>query len=327
MKLPPVLLLSLVLFVGKNVAFAFQPAISAGTYYSLFLKADGSAWATGWNSNGQLGDGTLTERSTPIQVMANVSAISASDTYSYFLKSDGTFWATGRDYLGGLYSNSPRQYLDDWLGISSIIARGFSIDVGEYVFANNGLLLKGDACYVVDFEYGSSYYKIPVITGVSAISASGAHSLFLKTDGTVWAIGLNYLGELGDEKEKKEHEETEKGFKDLLEKMKTVLVDKAKDVRVTFRLTDSPACLVADENELSGNLLRMLKAAGQQAPDTKPILEINPEHPLLLKLKYDDKQFDEWTNVLFDQALLAEGGQLNDPAGFVKRINQLLLNQ
>ncbi len=155
-------------------------------------------------------------------------------------------------------------------------------------------------------------------------------SFFTEFDGKPLASvakgGLD-LGALGDEKEKKEHEETEKGFKDLLEKMKVVLADKAKDVRVTFRLTDSPACLVADENELSGNLLRMLKAAGQEAPDMKPILEVNPEHPLLLKLKYDDKQFDEWTNVLFDQALLAEGGQLNDPAGFVKRINQLLLNQ
>ncbi len=108
--------------------------------------------------------------------------------------------------------------------------------------------------------------------------------------------------------------------------MKNTLSDRVKDVRVTFRLTDSPACLVADENELSGNLMRMLKAAGQQAPDTKPILEINPEHPLVLKLKSDDKQFDEWTNVLFDQAVLAEGGQLNDPASFVKRINKLLLD-
>jgi molecular chaperone HtpG len=133
------------------------------------------------------------------------------------------------------------------------------------------------------------------------------------------------LGSLSDEKEKKEHEETEKNFKDLLDRMKAALEDKVKDVRVTFRLTDSPACLVSDENELSGNLLRMLKAAGQQAPDTKPILEINPEHPLLLKLKSDDQHFDEWTQVLFDQALLAEGGQLNDPAAYVKRINQLLL--
>lgn len=133
------------------------------------------------------------------------------------------------------------------------------------------------------------------------------------------------LGSLSDEKEKQEHEETEKHFKDLVERMKKVLEDKAKDVRVTFRLTDSPACLIADENELSGNLLRMLKAAGQNAPDMKPILEVNPEHPLLAKLKDDDQQFDDWTNLLFDQALLAEGGKLNDPASFVKRMNQLLL--
>lgn len=134
------------------------------------------------------------------------------------------------------------------------------------------------------------------------------------------------LGSLSDEKEKKEHEETEKQFKDLVERMKEVLKDKAKDVRVTFRLTDSPACLIADENELSGNLLRMLKAAGQNAPDMKPILEINPDHALLSKLKADDRQFDDWSNLLFDQALLAEGGQLNDPSSFVKRMNQLLLN-
>jgi molecular chaperone HtpG len=133
------------------------------------------------------------------------------------------------------------------------------------------------------------------------------------------------LGQLADEAEKKEQESTEKEFKDLLEKMKTALSDKAKDVRVTFRLTDSPACLVADENELSGNLLRMLKAAGQEAPSTKPILEINPEHPLVLKLKYDDIAFDEWANLLFDQALLAEGGHLSDPASFVKRMNKMLL--
>lgn len=154
-------------------------------------------------------------------------------------------------------------------------------------------------------------------------------SFFTEFDGkqmTSVAKGGLDLGSLSDENEKKEHEETEKNFKDLLDRMKAALEDKVKDVRVTFRLTDSPACLVSDENELSGNLLRMLKAAGQQAPDTKPILEINPEHPLLLKLKSDDQHFDQWTQVLFDQALLAEGGQLNDPAAYVKRINQLLLS-
>ena len=136
------------------------------------------------------------------------------------------------------------------------------------------------------------------------------------------------LGALEDEAEKKEHEETETSYKELVEKMKAALGDKAKDVRVTFRLTDSPACLVADENELSGNLLRMLKAAGQNAPESKPILEINPNHPLVTRLKYEDAagaRFGDWAHILFDQALLAEGGSLADPASFVKRLNEMLL--
>jgi molecular chaperone HtpG len=138
------------------------------------------------------------------------------------------------------------------------------------------------------------------------------------------------LGKLEDEAEKKEHEETETSYKDLVEKMKGALADKAKDVRVTFRLTDSPACLVADEHELSGNLLRMLKAAGQAAPESKPILEINPNHPLVTRLKYENAesaQFADWSHILFDQALLAEGGALTDPAAFVKRINEMLLGK
>jgi molecular chaperone HtpG len=134
------------------------------------------------------------------------------------------------------------------------------------------------------------------------------------------------LGKLEDEQEKKQHEETEVQYKDLIEKMKTALADKAKDVRVTFRLIDSPACLVADENELSGNLLRMLKAAGQNAPESKPILEINPDHALVQRLKYEEAKFDDWSHLLFDQAALAEGGTLSDPAGFVKRMNEMLLS-
>ena len=133
------------------------------------------------------------------------------------------------------------------------------------------------------------------------------------------------LGKLEDETEKKQKEETETAFKDLVEKMKGALTDKAKDVRVTFRLTDSPACLVAEENELSGNLLRMLKAAGQAAPESKPILEINPHHPLVQRLQYEDGKFNDWASILFDQAMLAEGGTLADPAGFVKKLNDMLL--
>ncbi len=133
------------------------------------------------------------------------------------------------------------------------------------------------------------------------------------------------LGKLEDEAEKKQKEATASDYKDLVEKMKKSLEAKAADVRITFRLTDSPACLVAGEHELSGNLLRMLKAAGQKAPDSKPILEINPNHPLVQRLKYEEAKFDDWSSILFDQALLAEGGQLVDPAGFVKRLNDMLL--
>jgi len=136
------------------------------------------------------------------------------------------------------------------------------------------------------------------------------------------------LGALEDEAEKQEHAETEAGYKELVESMKGALGEKAKDVRVTFRLTDSPACLVADENELSGNLLRMLKAAGQEAPESKPILEINPNHPLVQRLKYEEasgERFADWSHILFDQAMLAEGGSLVDPASFVKRLNEMLL--
>ena len=133
------------------------------------------------------------------------------------------------------------------------------------------------------------------------------------------------LGKLEDETEKKQKEETATEYKDLVEKMKTALTEKAQDVRITFRLTDSPACLVSGDDELSGNLLRMLKASGQAAPESKPILEINPNHPLVQRLKYEDGKFNDWSSILFDQAMLAEGGTLTDPAGFVKKLNDMLL--
>jgi len=134
------------------------------------------------------------------------------------------------------------------------------------------------------------------------------------------------LGMMEDETTKKQHQETETKFKDLTERMKSVLTDKSKDVRITLRLTDSPACLVSDKNEPSGNLVRMLKAAGQTTPDSKPILEINVDHPLIQHLNYENANFSDWSHILFDQALLAEGGSLDDPASFVKRLNSMLLN-
>jgi molecular chaperone HtpG len=133
------------------------------------------------------------------------------------------------------------------------------------------------------------------------------------------------LGKLEDEAEKKEQENVANELKDLTDKITQSLGDRVKEVRVTHRLTESPACLVADEHDMSANLARLLKASGQKAPASKPILEINPKHPVVLRLKVEEKKFDDWASVLFDQALLAEGGQLDDPASFVKRVNQLML--
>ncbi len=135
------------------------------------------------------------------------------------------------------------------------------------------------------------------------------------------------LGKLEDESEKEAQKKIEDEAKDLIEKIKSCLGDSVKEVRVTHRLTDSPACLVAGAHDMSGNLERILKAAGQNTPDSKPVLEINPNHKLVQRLKTetDEAKFNDFANVLFDQALLAEGGQLQDPASFVKRMNNLLV--
>ncbi len=133
------------------------------------------------------------------------------------------------------------------------------------------------------------------------------------------------LGSLEDEAEKEEREKEVSVYQELTEKMKGVLGEQVKDVRVTFRLTESPACLVADTYDMGGNLERLLKSAGQKVHHAKPILEINPHHPMVQRLKTEEENFKDWSHILFDQALLAEGGQLEDPAAFVKRLNELLL--
>lgn len=253
------------------------------------------------------------------------------------------------------------QYADFWKEFGQVLKEGIGEDTGNQEriaklarFASTHNDLAEQTVSLVDYvsRMKDGQDKIYYVTGDSYTAAKnsphleifrkkGVEVLLLSDRVDEWMLsyfhefdgkqlvsvakgGLD-LGALADEAEKKEQKETEEQYKDLIERMKKTLEDKVKDVRITLRLTDSPACLVADEHELSGNLLRMLKAAGQQAPDIKPILEINPQHPLVLKLKYEDKQFDDWARILFDQALLAEGGQLQDPAGFVKRINQMLL--
>jgi len=141
------------------------------------------------------------------------------------------------------------------------------------------------------------------------------------------ARGALDLGKLEDEAEKKAQTEAAEQHRALTERIGKALGEKVKEVRVTLRLTESPACLVADENDMTAGLQRMLKAAGQKVPMAKPILEINAGHPLVQRLQAeaDESRFIDFAGVLFDQSLLAEGGQLEDPAGFVKRLNQLML--
>ena len=138
------------------------------------------------------------------------------------------------------------------------------------------------------------------------------------------AKGAVDLGKLQDEAEKKQAEEAATAFKPVLDRLKEALKDRAKDVRATTRLVDSPACLVVEEGDMSGHLARMLKQAGQSAPKSQPTLEVNAEHALVKKLETSE-HFDDLANILFDQALLAEGGHLEDPAAYVKRVNALLV--
>jgi molecular chaperone HtpG len=140
------------------------------------------------------------------------------------------------------------------------------------------------------------------------------------------AKGAVDLGTLQDEAEKKAAEEAAEAFKPVLARLKEALKDKADDVRVTTRLVDSPACLVVKDHGMSMQLARMLKQAGQQAPEMKPILEVNAEHALVKKLSGDaNPNFNDLAHILFDQALLAEGGLPEDPAAYVKRVNALLV--
>jgi molecular chaperone HtpG len=139
------------------------------------------------------------------------------------------------------------------------------------------------------------------------------------------AKGKLDLGELADEAEKQAQESIEKDFSPLVEKVKATLEGKVKDVVITHRLKDSPACVVSEEHELSANIQRILKASGQEVPTTLPVLELNPKHPMVINLNHrDEESFKRWCLILLDQAILAEGGKLDNPAEFIQSVNQLL---
>jgi len=135
------------------------------------------------------------------------------------------------------------------------------------------------------------------------------------------------LGALDDEEEKQEQEKASKAVEDVVSKVKAILSDKVSEVRITHRLTNSPSCLVVAEDQMAANLQRMLKSAGHDVPESKPIMELNPTHPLVVQLKTEENEdkMADWANILFEQALLAEGGQLQDPAAFITRINSMFV--
>ncbi|HBW96668.1 MAG TPA: molecular chaperone HtpG, partial [Pseudoalteromonas sp.] len=136
------------------------------------------------------------------------------------------------------------------------------------------------------------------------------------------------LGKLDDEETKKAQEESEKEVEGLIERIKTALGEEVKEVRFTHRLTDSPACVVSDENDMSSQMQKLMESVGQPVPEAKPVFELNPEHQLVKHLndEQDEDKFAQWSHVLLDQALLAERGTLKDPTGFVTRLNKLMLD-
>ncbi len=142
------------------------------------------------------------------------------------------------------------------------------------------------------------------------------------------AKGTLDLGDLEDKEEKEAQKETEEAFKPLVERMQKAIGDQVKEVRVSHRLTDSPSCLVVEEHDMGASLQKLMKEAGHSMPEVTPIMEVNPDHALVefIKAENDEERFKEWSLLLFDQALLTEGGQLNDPVAFVRRMNGLLLD-
>ncbi|MDP2817147.1 MAG: molecular chaperone HtpG [Polaromonas sp.] len=257
-----------------------------------------------------------------------------------------------------LAANEPEKFASFYAEFGAVLKEGLGED-----FANRerlGMLLRFASSTTDSTSVGFADYKARMKEGQDAIyyitadtQAAGKNSpqleifrkkgieVLLMTDRVdEWA--LNYLhefdgtplqsvakgavdlGKLQDEDEKKAAEEAQTQFKPMLDRLKDVLKDKATDVRATTRLVDSPACLVVQDGDMSTQLARMLKQAGQSAPEVKPILEINAQHPLVRKLE-GSAHFDDLAHILFDQALLAEGGLPDDPAAYVKRVNALLL--
>ena len=248
-----------------------------------------------------------------------------------FAKFYAEFGAVLKEGLGEDFANRDR--LAKLLRFASTSSDAPSVSLSDY----KGRIKEGqEAIYYITAETLAAAQNSPQLEvfrkkGIEVLLMSDrvdewALNFLQEFDGTPLqsvAKGAVDLGKLLDESEKKAAEEAASAFKPVLERLKETLKDKAQDVRVTTRLVDSPACLVVTDSGMSMQLARMLKQAGQKVPDVKPVLEVNAEHALVRKLQ-DAEHFDDLAHILFDQALLAEGGLPEDPAAYVKRVNALL---
>ncbi len=266
--------------------------------------------------------------------------------------------------LDELADKEPEKYADFWREFGRVLKEGLGEDLGNQ--ERLGKLLRfastrrntaeqsvSLADYVARMQDGQD--KIYYVTADSFAAAQhsphlevfrkqGIEVLLLHDRVDEWVVAhlpafdgkplqsvtkgdLDLGGLVDSEDEAKQKEETAESLKPLVERIRKALGDKAKEVRLTHRLVDSPACLVTEEGGISANLERVLRAAGQAVPNVPLVLEINPEHPIVTRLKdeTDEDRFKDWSHILFDQAMLAEGGHLDDPAGFVKRLNELML--
>jgi len=265
-------------------------------------------------------------------VVSEADKAGAAANAGKFTKFYGEFGAVLKEGLGEDYANKDR--LAKLLRFASSTTDSVSVSFADY----KARMKEGqEAIYYITADSAMAAKNSPQL---EVFKKKGIEVLLMTDRVDEWA--LNYLqdfdgtplqsvakgavdlGKLQDETEKKAAEEAAETFKPLLAKLKEALKDKAQDVRVTTRLVDSAACLVVQDDGMSTQLARMLKQAGQVAPDVKPVLEVNAEHPLVKKLD-GSVHFNDLAHILFDQALLAEGGMPADPAAYVKRVNALLV--
>ncbi|MEY2894076.1 MAG: hypothetical protein RJA98_3984 [Pseudomonadota bacterium] len=273
-------------------------------------------------------DGSTKRVLSMLEALANSDDAAERDKYALFWKDFGSVMKEG---VGEDHANQER--LSKLLRFASTHADE-NVSLADYV----GRMKEGqEAIYVITADSLAAAKNSPQL---EIFRKKGIEVLLLVDRVDEWLLSHLYefdghplqsvakgavdLGSLQDEAEKKQAEEAAEGFRPVLERLQAALKDRAKDVRVTTRLVDSPACLVVEEGDMSGHLARLLKQAGQSAPASQPILEVNAEHALVKKLE-GSAHFDDLANILFDQAVLAEGGQLDDPAAYVKRVNALLL--